>query len=145
MLFQLAGVGHTDTVGALAAPFGTPMISSFDGASAYRLAKFSGFDTACNWKSLAQLAGKGIAQRLVVYFDSITSGGKVDFTIVTDRGRNTSVTMTISETDINSKLFEVGMKFNNDFRVEAAFTNGSTTNNVKINKAVVYGVIEDES
>ena len=50
---QLAD-GGLATVGAIACPFGTPMIASMltSTPNSYKLAKFSGYDTSCSWKSI---------------------------------------------------------------------------------------------
>ena len=44
--------GGYATLGGTASPFGTPIIASSDGGSNHRLAKFSGYSTDSNWKSI---------------------------------------------------------------------------------------------
>lgn len=43
--------GGYSTVGAIAAPFGTVLVASTQSTS-FKLAKFSGYDIACSWKSI---------------------------------------------------------------------------------------------
>src|SRR3990167_5411293 len=67
-LSQIADGGY-GTVGAIAAPFGTPIVSSTDGGSNFRLAKFSGYDTDCSWKSIIFPLVSGLQ---LGYIDSVT-------------------------------------------------------------------------
>lgn len=48
----LADAGYS-TVGAVAAPFGTPLVCSSDGDTNHRIAKFSGYSTESTWASLS--------------------------------------------------------------------------------------------
>lgn len=133
MVFQLADAGY-DYAGALAAPFGTPIVASWDGSSAYQLSKFYGYDTVAYWYSKMFAVGKGTLKNFTVYCDTIASGGRADIRIVTDNGRNSYTGFILDDTTINARTFPIGAKVFNNFRLEISFYNGSTTYPVKINR-----------
>jgi hypothetical protein len=92
-LSQHADGGYA-TCGAIAAPFGTPMIASTDGGTNFRLAKFSGYDTACSWKSIvfpvSNARVKGIIDNVVVLTKTLGASARCDLTIEADQGAFTS-------------------------------------------------------
>jgi len=143
ILFQLADGGHS-TVGGLAAPFGTPIVASYDGSTAYRLAKFSGYDTACYWKSLLfdvnTLAGKSMIDEVLINFEQLATGARVDI-ILRDNQGTALDTKTISYTDngaVTSKTLHPKTACEN-FRLELDWSNGSTTNPVSIKNIKISG------
>lgn len=136
--FQLADVGYA-TSGGLANPFGTPLVAS-NATTNYKLAKFSGYDVNSAWKSLCFQTGKAIISKMIVYFDTITTGGRVDFTITYDRGRGTNTTgLNITSTTLNRQSFMIGQKIDSDFRLDISWASGSASNPVKINRIEFYG------
>lgn len=140
--FQIADSGYT-TAGAVACPFGTPLIASNETTS-YKLAKFSGFDTNSNWKSLMfDVTGDNRLSkidRVKINFDQLTTGARVDWRLIDNKGR-------IIYSDIISYLklgaatqetYNIGLLAEN-FRIEFDHSNGSTSNAVKINNCKIFG------
>ena len=84
---QIADGGYA-TCGAIAAPFGTPMISSTDNTN-YRLAQFSGYDVTSSWRSIViPIAGgrnMGQITEVVVYTNTIATGGRCDLQLEYDQ------------------------------------------------------------
>ena len=147
-LSQIADGGYA-TVGAIAAPFGTPMVSSTDGASAFRLAQFSGFDTNSSWKSIIFSVSKG---RFKAYIDSVVvntktlgAGASCALTLESDQNSTTSNTMTVATTNKRRHVFTAtGLEAIEDFRVALDFSGGSTTNDCAIREVVInYHLLEN--
>lgn len=141
-LFQLADAGYS-TVGALASPFGTPMVASTN-ATNYRLAKFSGYDTNCSWKSLMfDVTGQTGLSRIhdvVFNFEQLATGARVDWALKNNKG-GTIYSDTISYAKLGGATYAtypIGI-LTDAFRIELDFSNGSATNAVKIKNARVYG------
>lgn len=106
-LSQHADGGFT-TVGALAAPFGTPMVASTQSTS-FKLAKFSGYDTACTWKSIVMPVVNGrmkaLIDDIIVYTKALNYGASCALTLETDQATKTSSTKTIAATTGYTKTF----------------------------------------
>lgn len=144
--FQLSK--HADggyaTVGAIAAPFGTPIISSTDGGSNFRLAQFSGFDTACSWKSIVFPLVSGLNQ---AYIDSVTvltkslgASARCDLTIEANQATTTSTSQSITGTAKTRHYFSnLGISAIQDFRVALSWSNGNSSNDCAIRKIIVKG------
>ena len=142
---QLADAGYA-TAGGLAAPFGTPMVASTDGGSNQRLAQFSGYDTACTWKSIIfdvmDGSDYGFIDKISVLTNHLGAGASVAMTLEGNQAQDTSSTMTI---DTDSQRRHVFTSRNHaldkleDVRVAFSFSGGSTTNNVIIRKVVLDG------
>jgi hypothetical protein len=143
-MFQIADSGYT-TAGGLAAPFGNVMISSTDGSN-IKLAQFSGYDTNSYWKSLIfDMVNEGKITKLnqiKITFEQLTTGARVDWKI-----RDNCGTIIYQDSISYSKLGAVsrqevytnGLVVNN-FRIEFDYSNGSTTNSVKIKNVKFYGI-----
>jgi hypothetical protein len=143
-MFQMADSGYT-TAGGLAAPFGNVMISSTDGSN-IKLAQFSGYDTNSYWKSLIfDMVNEGKITKLnqiKITFEQLTTGARVDWKI-----RDNCGTIVYQDSISYSKLGAVsrqeiytnGLVINN-FRIEFDYSNGSTTNSVKIKNVKFYGI-----
>lgn len=139
-LSQLADGGNA-TVGALANPFGTPVVASFDGATAYRLAKLSTYDVSCNWKGLMFDVSASIINKIKVHFEPTASGAKCDFALTYNRGNSTYTVGNVSHTNESGKIkktFYPKLKCD-DFRFEMNWANGSATNPLKIRKVEIWG------
>lgn len=142
---QLADGGYA-TAGALAAPFGTPLVASTDGGSNQRLAKFSGLDTACTWKSviIPVLQGRsyGFIDEIVVLVNNLGAGASCSMTIETNQAQTTSSAMTIGTASQRRFAFtsrDTALGKMEDFRVALDWAGGSTSNGVKIRKIMVRG------
>lgn len=142
-LSQFADGGNA-TVGALANPFGTPMVASYDGATSYRLAKLSTYDVSCNWKSLMFDVSTSMIDKIKVHFEPTASGSQCDFTITYNRGVPSAHTVgSVSHTNESGKIkktFYPKLKVD-DFRFEMNWANGSSTNPLKIRKVEITGHI----
>lgn len=143
-LFQIADGGYT-TVGGLACPFGTPIVASFDGATNYRIAKFSGYDTNSSWKStMFDVTGAerntGI-DSVRINFEALESGARVDWSLKNNKG-TTIYSDTISYAKLGADttaFYPLNGKVAENFRVEFDYTNGDTTNTVKLKNVKIYG------
>lgn len=143
-LFQLADGGYS-TVGGLACPFGTPIVASNDGGSNYQLAKFSGYDVNSNWKSLMFdiTAGGKISNIEIVRinFEALATGARVDWKLLNNKGQ-TIYSDIISYTKLGAATtahYALNGKVAENFRIEFDYTNGSTTNSVKLKNVKIYG------
>lgn len=142
-LFQLADGGYA-TVGALACPFGTPMVASTESTN-YKLAKFSGYDTACTYKTLLfDVTGETGLSRLntVVWnFEQLATGASLAWSLVNNQGV-TIYSDTISYAKLGaatSFVAELNGKLAENLRVQLDFSGGSTSNPVKVKSISIYG------
>ena len=145
---QLADGGHA-TVGALAAPFGTPLVASTDGGSNHRLAKFSGFDTACNWKSIVILTTKGkkVAHLdyVVVYTKVLGASARCDLDIEYNQAGSTlSAVIQITGTSARRFVKPLGIGDVEDLRVFLNWANGHASNDCAIRRIEITGHFVDK-
>jgi len=140
---QLADSGYA-TVGALAAPFGTPMIASTDGGTNFRLAKFSGYDVSCNWKSIIipLINGrlKAIIDTVIVLTKTLGANARCDLKL--EYNQNSSDSGTVKQITGTGKRRFVFEKFKGqieDFRVFLDWSNGHTSNDCPIRQIQVLG------
>jgi hypothetical protein len=140
---QLASGGFT-TVGALASPFGTPMVASTQSTS-FKLAQFSGYTVTANWQSIVipTISGNllGYIDRVVVLTNTLASGASCALTIKTNQTAISGTAQTINTTgrrrhSFNSLGVVGGVE---DFVVYIDWSGGSTTNPVKIREIIVQG------
>lgn len=145
--FQYTSGGYIDA-GGIAVPFSVPMISSFDssGGTNIKFAKFSGYATGGNWKSLMfDVTGEDKNGSHVVVvkirWDTLASGARVDWKLLNSEGRTVySDTISFSKFGTNtSAIYKLNGKVTDDLRVEFDYTNGSATNPVSIKSVKVYG------
>lgn len=140
---QIADGGHS-TASAIAAPFGVPLVASTDGVSAFRLAKFSGFETSANWKSIVFSVSngkfRGMIDEVIVLTNTLGSGASCSLTIEADQASSTSSAKTITTTGKRRHYFNsIGLGQIEDFRVALDFSAGSSTNNVVIREIIIGG------
>lgn len=142
-MFQFADAGY-DTSGGISNAFGTPLVASTDGSSSYRVAKFDGYDTNSEWKSktfnLQEESRNSHIDSLWIWFEKLKSGAEVDITLRNNEG-TAFAEKTISYSDDGAVSFK---RFGNlgrckNFRIEFDFSNGSTSNPVKIKGIQLYG------
>lgn len=139
-----------DTVGALAAPFGTPIVASTDGGSNFRLAKFSGYDTACSWKSIIfnTSAGKlvGYIDEIIVWTRTLVGSARCDLTVEANQASSTSTAKSITTAGKRRHVLkDFDVKEMEDFRVALSWANGDTTNDCPIRKIVVRGHFKEKA
>lgn len=139
----LADGGHS-TLGGIASPFGTPMIASHDGSTGYRLAKFSGYATDSNWKSVfvditrGRMLGK--IHTIIVSTKALVGDARCDLKLEGNQGEVESSEFEVSTTDKTRHVFKsVDLKAVEDIRLVLDYANGDTTNTCPIRKVVALG------
>jgi len=140
-LSQIADGGYS-TVGAIAAPFGTPIISSYQSTS-YRVAKFSGYETSSNWTSLIMptTAGSDLAyiDKIIITTEALGTGARCDITLKYNDEDSNSGANQISTKDKRRHIFKLNDRAIENLRVYLDFSNGSATNPVKIKYIDIRG------
>lgn len=146
MPFQLSqhASGGYATTGALAAPFGTPMIASSDGAGNFKLAKFSGYDVNASWKSIVFPMSlgkqKAFIDEIFVLTNTLGAGARCDLTIESDQNTGSSTVKQITTASKRRHYFNnFGLNGLEDLRIALNFANGSATNNVAIRGIHISG------
>lgn len=144
---QYADAGYA-TAGGMASPFGTIMCATYDGASAYKLAQFSGYDVNSNWKSLYFQVGPSMVDRVRVHHAPTATGARVDLTLRRDQalgslslnkqGQTGSITHT-NDSSRAYKTFEPKYEVQSEVSIEASYANGSTTNPLQIRRIEMWG------
>lgn len=141
-LSQLASGGFS-TLGGLAAPFGTPMIASTQSTS-FKLAKFSGYDTASTWRSVVipTVSGDlvGYIDKITVLTNTLGANARCDLKIEANQASTSGSTLQITGTGKRRHSFNsVGLTALEDFRVFLNWANGSASNPVKIRSIDISG------
>ena len=139
----LADSGYA-TVGGLAAPFGTPMVASTDGATNYRLAKFSGLSTDSNWKSVlldvTDTRRLGRVTCVIVSTKPLSSGARVDLTLEGNQGAVTSSSFSVTGENKTRHVFRsIDLPAVEDVRVVLDSTNGHASNACPVRKIELLG------
>jgi len=139
---QIADGGYSN-VGALSAPFGTPMVASCE-STTYKLAKFSGYETTSSWRSIIipLITGryKGFIDRIVVLTNSLGANARADLQLETNQNTaNSGTAKQITGTAKRRHIFQGFGSAIEDFRIFINFANGSTSNNVSIRRIDVEG------
>lgn len=147
-LSQLASGGFS-TLGTIACPFGTPMISSTQSTS-FKLAQFSGYDVNSNWRSIIipSTSGRmiGYVDYVVVLVAPLGVGARCDLIVEANQAVTPGSTMQITGTGKRRFSFStVGLVGIEDFRLFLNFANGSTANPVKIRQIEVVGHYAERS
>jgi len=143
-LSQLASCGYT-TVGAVANPFGTPLIAS-NLTTSYRLAKFSGYTVDCEYDTLmwnvSSPSQKFQIDRIIVFTDILATGAKVDITLRYDFGKSNKALTQIAYSTSNITRHIIGegnLPLVENFRLEFDWSNGSATNPCEIRGYAIEG------
>ncbi len=143
--FQLSQIfdgGHA-TTGAIACPFGMPLVSSTDGGTNFRLAKTSGYDTDCSWESiimpLVSGLNMGYIDSITVLTNSLGANARCDLTVKADQETITSVVQQITGAKTRHHFKNFGIGKINDFKIALDFLNGNSVNNVSIRKIILNG------
>jgi len=146
VLFNLMDGGLSE-VGGLGNPFGTLMIASHDGASAYQLAKASGLDVNSEAYSLVFDVTKGnkhgMISEILVDIYPMSTGARMDINILPDLVVANSASIgTISHTGDGATIIRKSFYPNKEcdnFKLKYDYVNGSTTNTVKVRKIKIFG------
>jgi len=142
-LFQFMQAASS-TLGAIACPYSNLIIGSASGAT-YRVDNPSGYQVDSNWKSILFNVNKGrqgrsMIDELIVPFETMAAGARVDLTLRHNLGAANPWTGTISNTLDGAseiqKTFRPQQKAKN-FRLEFDYTNGSASNPVKIRFPII--------
>lgn len=141
-LFQLADGGYS-SVGGIAAPFGSLLIGS-NQTTSYKLAKLTGYDTACTWYSLLyDVTGNGkrsVIDKVQFLFDKLATGARCDWTIKDNAGTSLA-TGTISYSGDGAVTYKevTPLCDAHNLRIELNWANGSATNPVAFRGIKIYG------
>lgn len=140
---NLADGGYA-TVGAIAAPFGTPLVSSTDGGSNYRLAKFSGLSTDSNWKSILVDMTKGRylgkINTVIVLTKRLGTGARADLKLATDQGETLSSALVVTGQNKSRHVFRtIDLLPGEDLQVLVDYQNGSSSVSCPIRKIICQG------
>lgn len=137
---QFADGGYA-TCGGLAAPFGTPMIASTDGATNFRLAKFSGYDTNTIWKSIVFPFDTNLAHidSINVLTNHAGTGASATVYLEFNQFQATSSSLTLAAQQRLHALETVAASDVEDMRVVVDFSGGSTSNPMYVRKIVING------
>lgn len=145
---KLADGGHA-TLGAVAAPFGTPLIASDDGGGNTRLAKFSDFSTDSEFKSVFSdiTADRRIGKitMVIVYTKSLGANARGDLTLEGNQGAKTSAVMQIEGENKLYHRFKVrDFPRVQDVRAVVDYANGDATDDCPIRKISLLGMFIEE-
>lgn len=138
---QLASAGFT-TAGALAAPFGTPMVASTQSTS-FKLAKFSGYDVNCAWKSIIIALSSPKQVGVIDYVEVLTRalGSSASMTLKIESNQASVVSPAMTVTGTGKRRFSFTRTVTNieDFRIALDWSGGSTTNPVPVRRIKILG------
>ncbi len=145
---QIADGGHA-TVGAIASPFGTPMIASTDGSANHRLAKFgSTYDITGYWKSViaSTIFGKmlGYIDDVIVITKALGENAKCLLKFEYNQAESVTTAVEITGTGVRRHLFDAedfdftadGIE---DIRLFLDYSSGNATNPCPIKKVYIKG------
>jgi hypothetical protein len=140
---KLASGGYT-TLGAVAAPFGIPMVSSSDGAGHFKIAKFSGYATDSIWRSLSidttsdRLLGK--INTIIVITSPLNTNADCTIQLEGDQGQKTSSSFTVSGANKIRHVFKtIDLRPVQDVRALISYSGGDTTYTCPIRKIIALG------
>lgn len=145
---QHADAGYA-TAGGIAAPFGTLMIASTE-SSSFRLAQFSGFDTACSWKSviIPTIAGTmvGYIDKIIVLTRTLGASASCALTVEYDQAASSGSSKTITGTGKRRHVLkDFGVKAAEDIRIALSWSGGSASNDCAIRRIIVEGHYVEKS
>jgi hypothetical protein len=126
------------TIGAVAAPFGTPLIASTEDTN-YQLSKFSGYSSSSKWESITIPIS---SQRHIGYIDyvevftrELDTGAECDLTIKVNQEETTTTAQSIVPGKIKHR-FHINQKDVDDLKLCLEWKSAVAC---KIRKIVLYG------
>ncbi len=133
------------SAGTWAAPFGTPLVTSYEGSN-YYIQKASGYSTLAVYNTMAfNMRKPGFRAQIdliQVGFETLASGAKLDTTITYNQTTSTlELAQVAYDADDNTtlrKIYSGGLQCD-DFRIDFSWANGSNTNPVKIRTLLISG------
>jgi len=142
--------GGFSTVGAVAAPFGTPIVASTQSTS-FKLARLSGFDVTCDWRSLVMPIAQG---RMVGHIDYVIVKTKnlganascalqLEYNQAQVTGGTAQTITTANKRRHTLKQFANPPQGVEDIRVFVSWAGGSTTNDCAIKQIEIIGHLKE--
>lgn len=140
---KLASGGYDD-LGAIASPFGVPLISSTDGDTHFSLAKFSGYSVDSEFKTilvdLTKLSNLGKITKVIVQTKALGSDAKAHLTIEGNQGAEESSAFEISGANKTRHIFtSIDLTAVEDARVAISYAEGDDAQTVPIRKIIISG------
>jgi len=126
--------------GAFAVPFGTPLIASY-ATSNFNLQKLSGYSVSAAWKTIMFDVGHSMIDKVRVFYETLSSGARCDFTLRYNRGASTLSLGDVryaNDSGQTYKVFTPNQELD-DFRLELSWASGSTSNPLSIRKIEIEG------
>lgn len=136
--------GGYETLGALASPFGTPLIASSDGDGGYRLAKLSEYSINSNWSSVLVDVTNGRrlgrVHTVIVYTPNLLENAKCDIYLEGNHSRADSTAVTVEGEGKTRHVFSsINLAPVEDVRVVVDYQSADTANDCPIRKIVLLG------
>lgn len=141
-MFQIMTPEYTTTPGGIANPFGEMVIAS-QSSTNYSVRRESGYSTSANFKTLlfdTKPSTYAMVDEMIFAFDGMSTGARVDLTLKNNQGTSLwtgTISYTLDSTAVTKRFFPGAQTEN--FRLEYDFSNGSTTNPVKIRSVIIKG------
>lgn len=139
--------GGLATVGAIASPFGEPLVASSDTTletPLHQISKFSGYATDSYWNSIFidttsnRLLGK--ITTIIVQTKPLEADAKAEITLEGNQGALTSSAFSITGTSKTRHIFRsVDLAAVEDVRIKINYENGDSTNTCPIRKVILLG------
>src|SRR3972149_354758 len=136
--------GGYATIGGIASPFGTPMVASSDGGSNHRLAKFGGYSTDSNYKSvfidITKDRNLGKVHTVLVSTKALGANAKSEITLEGNQGDKTSNILIVTGTGKTRHVFKtLTLPAVEDVRAIVDFSSGNSVNDCPIRKIILLG------
>lgn len=139
---QISATPFTTNIGALGAPFGTPMAGS-DNASSYSLAQFSGFTVTANWTSLVHFISQGkmsaVLDKIIVFTKTLGASARADITVKIDQASTSLTARTVATTGKRRHYLDGFPNIFDDLQLYIDWANGSASNDCAIRKIICLG------
>jgi hypothetical protein len=140
---QHSSSGYSE-IGAVAAPFGTPIISTYLSLDtpAYSISKFSDYVTSSNWRSIiiptSAQKSLGYVDYIEVFTRTLGTGARCDLKLEINQATETTGAYSIVAGKTRH-IFPVNKKDIEDLRLFLDWSNGSTSNPCEIRKIILHG------
>lgn len=139
---QMATASFGGTIGALAVPFGTPMVAHTLSTS-FNLSKFSGYETSCNWRSIIIPIAKGnqlgFIDHVTVLTQTLGSGAHCEIALEANQGQLSSVFLPVNSGKTRFVFPKVLLSLIEDINLSLSWSAGSAVNPAIIRSVQVEG------
>lgn len=140
------GASSGEVIGALAAPYGTPMVASGEAATNYSLQKFqTTYAVDCTWKSVIVplVFGRNVAHidQVIVLTNNLGTSARCDLQLQYNQQQSNSGTAKqITTASRRLHRFDITQgKDIEDVNVSLNWANGNATNDCRIRKIIILG------